>query len=94
MESGTIEYAREHGLRIIDVREADEYEQGHVEGAENIPMGKLLRLYASGQIELNNIFLYCGSGFRCKLAAQGLETLKEKKKSELGDVFVLEGAPQ
>ncbi len=94
MEFATVDFAQKNNLRIIDVREEEEYNKGHVEGAENIPMGKLLRQYASDQIDLDNIFLYCGSGFRCKLTANGLETLKEKKQKKLGTVFVLDGAPQ
>lgn len=28
-------------LKVIDVREVDEFENGHIEGAENVPLSEL-----------------------------------------------------
>ena len=60
------------GARIIDVREPDEYTDGHVPGAELIPLGtvatKLDRFAADG-----TTYVICRSGVRsmraCEFAA-------------------------
>jgi len=63
---------------IIDVREKDEYEKGHLD-ALNIPIGKLLSASAVSGNEIydlihsnKNIITYCASGGRAKLAAYKL----------------------
>jgi phage shock protein E len=62
---------------IIDVREPDEYEQGHVEGALNIPPAELL----AGAKKLDSIpkdtelILYCKTGSRSNVSMQILTSL-------------------
>ena len=70
----------DHGL-IIDVREADEYANGHVPGAINIPRGMIeFRIWqqigypktAPADVKLT---LYCQSSGRSALAAKSLKQL-------------------
>ena len=62
---------------IIDVREPEEYERGHVEGAINIPPSEIM----SGTDKLNNvpkdaqIILYCLSGARSNASMAYLKRL-------------------
>jgi len=66
---------------IIDVREPDEYDVGHVPGAMNIPRGiiefKIWRYigYPNSTDTSKRIFLYCKSGSRCALATHSLKKL-------------------
>ncbi|MCU0667158.1 MAG: rhodanese-like domain-containing protein [Patescibacteria group bacterium] len=59
---------------IIDVREPEEYQRGHVESAINIPPDKII----AGASELADIpkdtelILYCVSGSRSRVASQYL----------------------
>ncbi len=57
------------GVRLIDVREPDEYTSGHVPGAISIPLGTLTdhldQLDASGPT-----YMICGSGGRSRRAAE------------------------
>ncbi len=74
------------GAAIIDVREADEFEDGHIPGAVNIPRG-LLEFEVDGHPavawrsaeELSHrerpVVLYCLSGGRSTLAAAALKGL-------------------
>ncbi len=70
-------------LQIVDVREVDEYEQGHIEGAVLIPKEQLLqRLF-----ELNPqipVLCYCRSGKRSQMAAESLDALGWKTYSLTG----------
>jgi hydroxyacylglutathione hydrolase len=59
------------GLQILDVRRADEFAEGHVWGAVNIPVHELLDRLA----ELNDkkIWVHCASGYRASVAASLLD---------------------
>lgn len=60
---------------VIDVREPDEYQAGHIPGAINIPRG-LLEFRLSNSTELAardlNLMLYCKTSGRAALAARSL----------------------
>lgn len=71
---------------VIDVREAEEYQGGHIAGSTNIPRGVLeMKLQMHPQFkdaespldELNNhdIYLICRSGARSALAAESLQRM-------------------
>lgn len=62
---------------VIDVREASEYESGHVAGALNIPPAQLMQ----GAAQLrnvpkdSNIIVYCRTGSRSNVAKHILQSL-------------------
>jgi rhodanese-related sulfurtransferase len=63
-------------LHIIDVREDDEWRQGHAAGAEHIGKGVIER-DIEGKVPNHDeeLILYCGGGFRSALAADALEKM-------------------
>ena len=61
---------------ILDVREADEYQQGAIAGAIHIPRGYLeLRIEQEVANREQPIVLYCAGGVRSALAAASLQEL-------------------
>jgi len=61
--------ANQAGL-ILDVRSPEEYAEGHIPGAINIPHDQLgSRLAEIGAYKDKNIVLYCRSGRRVRIAA-------------------------
>lgn len=61
-------------MKIIDVREPSEFEESHVEGALNIPLGDVMkRLDEIPKDE--DVVVYCNSGGRAGVAVQGLGTM-------------------
>src|SRR5690554_5064156 len=61
---------------IIDVREREEFVDGHIEGAEFIPRGQLdLKIETAVPKRDTPIVLYCAGGTRSALAARSLEEL-------------------
>lgn len=65
------------GKRIIDVREADEYVEGHVPTAINIPMSQLQERFTKVE---NGDYIICHSGARSAnsslfLEGQGIEVI-------------------
>ena len=55
---------------IIDVREPQEYQAGHIEGALNIPIGDLAKL--PNIPKDTALILYCHTGTRANLAVNTL----------------------
>jgi rhodanese-related sulfurtransferase len=63
---------RDGGAVVLDVREPDEYEEGHVEGAMHVPLGALpRRLDTLPRDRL--ILAYCSGGDRSATAVSVLE---------------------
>ena len=66
----------DQSLVLIDVRERDEVEQGHIPGAIHIPRGFLeLRIENTVPDRKTRIVTYCAGGNRSLLAAESLERL-------------------
>ena len=64
-----------HAGLILDVRSPQEYAEGHIPGAINIPHTQLgSRLAEIGSNKNKEIVLYCGSGGRVVTAANTLRT--------------------
>jgi phage shock protein E len=61
-------------MKIIDVREPSEFDESHVEGAVNIPLGEMMkRLDEIPKDE--EVVVYCNSGGRAGVAVQGLGSM-------------------
>ena len=57
--------------QLIDVREANEFEGGHILGARNIPMSQMKMRMKEIRSDMP-VYLYCQSGMRSARAAQFL----------------------
>jgi phage shock protein E len=67
--------------RVIDVREINEFESGHFEGAINIPLGNIPMRIAELKAMNGPIVVYCRSGNRSGMAMSLL------KQAGLIDVY-------
>jgi adenylyltransferase/sulfurtransferase len=66
----------ERGATIVDVREADEWEKGHIPGALFVPRGFLeLRIEDKVPDKAHELILQCAGGTRSALAAKALQGL-------------------
>ncbi len=67
-------------LRLIDVREGEEYARGHLPGAESLCKGIIERDIEEKAPDAETpIVLYCGGGFRSALAGDNLKKMGYKK---------------
>jgi phage shock protein E len=65
-----------HQISVIDVRSADEFQQGHIPGAINIPHNEIEdRANEIKQLKEKPVLLYCRSGRRSALAEASLTGL-------------------
>ena len=72
------------GALLVDVRTPQEFAQGHIEGARNIPVGELpTRLSELGE-KHSAIVLYCRSGARSAKAKALLESSGYTSVANLG----------
>src|SRR5215208_6645869 len=64
-----------NGITLIDVRESEEWDAGHIPGAKHVPRGYLeSRIEGAAPEKGGRVVVYCASGQRSALAA---DTLKE-----------------
>lgn len=56
-------------LQVIDVRKPAEFENGHVKGAENIPLSELTNPLHMAQVDDEaNLYVHCAGGYRSVIA--------------------------
>ena len=64
----------EQGALLVDVRSAEEFEAGHIEGAVNVPYEDIDEMARIIGDDVNQpVVLYCVSGRRAGIAMQALE---------------------
>ena len=84
---------------LIDVREPDEYRQGHLPGAVNMPRGLLeFQLSAQPQLQARDlaIVLYCKTSGRAALAALAMQEMGYTRVRSIAggfDAWVAAGKP-
>ena len=73
---------------MLDVREQDEFDAGHIPGAILLPMGTITKDTAAAVIpELDSVVLvYCRSGNRSKTASKALADLGYTNIYEFGGI--------
>ena len=73
---------------VLDVREQDEFDAGHIPGAVLLPVGTITKDTAAAVIpELDSLVLvYCRSGNRSKTASRALADLGYSNVYEFGGI--------
>jgi len=65
-----------NGVRLIDVREDNEWEAAHAAGAEHLGKGIIERdIEATVPDKATEVILYCGGGYRSALGADVLQQM-------------------
>ena len=78
----------EEGYIILDVREQDEYDEGHIPGAILIPYTQIEEKADEMLPDKDQLILvYCRSGRRSKIAAQSLAELGYTNIKEFGGII-------
>ena len=78
----------ESGYIILDAREQDEYDEGHIPGAILIPYDKIADRAEKELPDKDQLILvYCRSGRRSKIAAEELVKLGYSNVKEFGGII-------
>jgi rhodanese-related sulfurtransferase len=84
------------GIQLIDVRTPKEFDEGHIQGASNLPLDKIIAGAVPESAKDQKLYLYCRSGNRSAEAKKVLEKSGYTNIVDLGgmnDVVAL-GAKQ
>ena len=71
---------------IIDVREEDEYESGHLINSYNIPLSRLDDIENENISKDSKIIIYCRSGNRSKTAQEKLNSMGYTNVYDMGGI--------
>jgi molybdopterin/thiamine biosynthesis adenylyltransferase len=83
VDPAEVERQRRNGAVLVDVRETEEFEAGHIPGAKHVPRGYLeSRIETAVPDHDAHVILYCASGQRSALAAHTLKELLGYHKVE------------
>lgn len=90
---------------IVDVREPEEFAQGHIPGALNVPRGTLEgaadpsykhRVPTLCEAQARDVVLYCATGGRSAMAAKTLQEMGFSRATSLAggiEMWAAEGLP-
>ena len=96
MEDGLKMMAKSSGYILLDVRSLDEFASGHIPGAVLFPHDNISERTCETILpnKEQQIFVYCRSGRRSKIAAQKLIELKYANIIEIGGINDYNGEQQ
>lgn len=60
-------------VTILDVRTKEEFDDGHISNAKNIPIDEIVNKTSTNPDKLKPLLIYCESGARSQLACQILD---------------------
>lgn len=86
--NGVIEnYENLEHVYIIDVREEDEFNEGHLINSYNIPLSRLQTIESENISLDSKIIVYCRSGNRSKTAQEKLNELGYTNVYDMGGII-------
>lgn len=71
---------------LLDVREIEEWQDGHIKGASFLPLGEINKKSTADFPQDKPIYVYCRSGRRAGEAVEALESLGFKNTVNIGGV--------
>ena len=77
----------EGGVKVVDVRTPGEFQAGHIEGAENVPVDQVASTAASWD-RAQPLAVYCATGSRSTSAVQELQSMGFETIYHLSDGLV------
>ena len=88
INAGVEECRATPGAVLLDVRETDEFQSGHIPGAVNLPLSRI----EQAKLEKNGpIFVYCLRGTRSRRAAGRLARMGYTKVRSIGGITGYKG---
>ena len=85
------DYYTQQAAILIDVRQPDEYEKGHIPGARSIPLQKLRDFSLEVTDKATPIYVYCLSGARSARAVRALRGVGFTAVTDLGGISSYQG---
>lgn len=91
INKGVEEYSSLEGAVLLDVRDKEEYQAGHIPGAVNIPRDEISKAKEMFPDAETPIFAYCYSGRRSDIAVTALKKMGYQKVRNIGGITAFKG---
>ncbi len=91
INSGVQQFNSTPGAVLIDVREEDEYAQGHIPGSINIPLSRLRDVEDAVDDPDTPLFVHCLSGGRSARAVAALVEMGYTAVTNIGGISAYKG---
>lgn len=91
MDGGLAQYRQTPGALLLDVRTPEEYTDGHIPGARNLPLQSLSKIGTVAPDRNTPLFLYCRSGARSGQAARLLQRSGYTHVTNIGGILSYHG---
>lgn len=82
-----VEEARRTDGLLIDVRTPEEYDEGHIPGSVNLPLGRTDAIKAVAPDPEARLYVYCRSGARSTQACALFQRMGYKNVTNIGGIL-------
>lgn len=80
------EYTKTDGAVLLDVRTAEEYREGHIEGSINLPLERITAIENTVKDKNTPLFVHCYSGSRSGQAVSCLKRMGYTNATNIGGI--------
>ncbi|MGM9603195.1 MAG: rhodanese-like domain-containing protein [Faecousia sp.] len=91
INQGVKEFIATNGAVLLDVRNPDEYRQGHIPGSKNVPLQSIDKVAGLIENKATPIFVHCLSGARSRQAAAILQQMGYTMVKNIGGISAYTG---
>ena len=91
INTGVAEYETNDGTVLIDVRTAEEYRDGHIDGSVNIPLDRISSVENTVKDKSTPLYVYCLSGGRSGQAVSYLKQIGYTNVKNIGGISSYRG---
>ena len=91
INAGVQEFQKTEKAMLLDVRTKEEYEAGHIENSENIPLQQIEKVLDKITDKNTPLFVYCQSGARSSSATTALKQMGYQDVTNIGGISSYRG---
>ena len=91
INTGVAEYETNDGAVLLDVRTAEEYRDGHIDGSVNIPLDRISSVENIVKDKSTPLYVYCLSGGRSGQAVSYLKQMSYTNVKNIGGISSYRG---
>lgn len=91
INAGVAEYETTDDAVLLDVRTAEEYRDGHIEGSINLPLDRISSIEEAVKNKNTRLYVHCLSGGRSRQAVAYLKQLGYKNAKNIGGISSYQG---
>lgn len=86
INQGIREYQASPGAILLDVRTAQEYQEGHIPNSRNVPLQQIDKVGSVAENKAAPLFVYCYSGARSSQACSILQRMGYTNVNNIGGI--------